>query len=157
MQKQKYLRYSCIIAQIFLYVKGFFEKSEDFFMQRTNTEIAQSIRTLAKARGVTIKQTLADCKINRNFIYDLAHGGSSPSVDKITRIAAYFGVSTAALLGGETENAAPDGLHAFLELYGRLSEADRAELRAYMRKLLENGDCASGTGGTDGASPASRA
>ena len=109
-------------------------------MQRTNTEIAQSIRTLAKARGVTIKQTLADCKINRNFIYDLEHGGSSPSVDKITRIAAYFGVSTAALLGGEAENAAPDGLHAFLELYGRLSEADRAELRAYMRKLLENGD-----------------
>ena len=126
-------------------------------MQRTNTEIAESIRALAKARGVTIKQTLADCKINRNFIYDLEHGGSSPSVDKITRIAAYFGVSTAALLGGEAENAAPDGLHAFLELYGRLSEADRAELRAYMRKLLENGDCASGTGGTDGASPASRA
>ena len=66
-------------------------------------------------------------------------------------------VTAAALLGGEAENAAPDGLHAFLELYGRLSEADRAELRAYMRKLLENGDCASGTGGTDGASPASRA
>ena len=86
-----------MVAQIFLYVKTFFAKSEDFFMQRTNTEIAESIRALAKARGVTIKQTLADCKINRNFIYDLEHGGSSPSVDKITRIADYFGVSTANL------------------------------------------------------------
>ena len=109
-------------------------------MQRTNTEIAESIRALARARGVTIKQTLADCKINRNFIYDLEHGNSSPSVDKIARIADYFGVSTAALLGGETGSAADGGLHAFLELYGKLSDADRAELRAYMRKLLESGD-----------------
>ena len=61
-------------------------------MQRTNTEIAESIRALAGARGVTLKQTLADCGINRNFIYDLEHGNSSPSVDKIARIAAYFGV-----------------------------------------------------------------
>ena len=118
-----------MVAQIFLYVKTFFAKSEDFFMQRTNTEIAESIRALAKARGVTIKQTLADCKINRNFIYD-----------KITRIADYFGVSTAALLAGETERGESGDLHAFLELYRRLSDADRAELRAYMRKLLENGD-----------------
>lgn len=129
-----------MVAQIFLYAKTFFAKSEDFFMQRTNTEIAESIRALAKARGVTIKQTLADCKINRNFIYDLEHGGSSPSVDKITRIADYFGVSTAALLAGETERGESGDLHAFLELYRRLSDADRAELRAYMRKLLENGD-----------------
>ena len=28
-------------------------------MQRTNTEIAESIRALAGARGVTLKQTLA--------------------------------------------------------------------------------------------------
>ena len=96
--------------------------------------------TRKSARGVTIKQTLADCKINRNFIYDLEHGGSSPSVDKITRIADYFGVSTAVLLAGETERGESGDLHAFLELYRRLSDADRAELRAYMRKLLENGD-----------------
>ena len=145
-----------MVAQIFLYVKTFFEKSEDFFMQRTNTEIAESIRALAGARGVTLKQTLADCGINRNFIYDLEHGNSSPSVDKIARIAAYFGVSaavllgggdgadyfgvsTAALLAGETERGESGDLHAFLELYRRLSDADRAALRAYMRKLLESG------------------
>ena len=43
-------------------------------MPQTNKEIAASIRALAKARGVTIKQTLTDCRINRNFIYDLEHG-----------------------------------------------------------------------------------
>lgn len=109
-------------------------------MQNTNTEIADRIRALAKSRGVTVKQTLADCRINRNFIYDIEHGNSSPSVDKITRIADYFGVSTAALLGGGEEQAEGGGLHAFLALYDRLSDADRAELRAYMRKLLESED-----------------
>ena len=126
-----------MVAQIFLYVKTFFAKSEDFFMQRTNTEIAESIRALAGARGVTLKQTLADCGINRNFIYDLEHGNSSPSVDKIARIAAYFGVSTAVLLGGG--DGADGELHAFLALYAKLSGEDRAALRAYMRKLLESG------------------
>ena len=129
-----------MVAQIFLYVKTFFEKSEDFFMQRTNTEIAESIRALAGARGVTLKQTLADCGINRNFISDLEHGNSSPSVDKIARIAAYFGVSAAVLLGGGDGADGADGeLHAFLALYAKLSGEDRAALRAYMRKLLESG------------------
>ena len=95
-----------MIAQIFLYVKGFFEKNGGIFMLQTNMEIAQNIRALAKSRGVTVKQTLADCKINRNFIYDLEHGNSSPSVDKISRIADYFGVGTAALLGGEATDGA---------------------------------------------------
>ena len=145
MKKQKYLYRDPMVAQIFLYVKTFFAKSEDFFMQRTNTEIAESIRALAKARGVTVKQTLADCNINRNFIYDLEHGNSSPSVDKIARIADYFGVSAAVLLGAAgAENAAgapgaDASVHAFLALYEKLSDADRAELRAYMRKLLECG------------------
>ena len=103
-----------MVAQIFLYVKTFFEKSEDFFMQRTNTEIAESIRALAGARGVTLKQTLADCGINRNFIYDLEHGNSSPSVDKIARIAAYFGVSSAAATARTAQTARTASCMPFL-------------------------------------------
>ena len=101
-------------------------------MPQTNKEIAASIRALAKARGVTIKQTLTDCLINRNFIYDLEHGNSSPSVDKIDRIAEYFGVSTAKLLGG-----ADGEIQALLALYEQLSPAAKEELRAYMQTLLK--------------------
>ncbi|MBQ9133386.1 MAG: helix-turn-helix transcriptional regulator [Clostridia bacterium] len=101
-------------------------------MPQTNKEIAASIRALAKARGVTIKQTLTDCRINRNFIYDLEHGNSSPSVDKIDRIAEYFGVSTAKLLGG-----ADGEIQALLALYEQLSPAAKEELRAYMQTLLK--------------------
>ncbi len=100
------------------------------FMQHANKKIAESIRTLAKTRGITVKQTLEDCGINRNFLYDLEHGGSSPSVDKIARIAEYFGVSTAKLLG------ASDDIAAFLTLYEQLSPEAKAALIDYMRSLL---------------------
>lgn len=100
-------------------------------MPQTNKEIANAIRALAKSHGVTVTQTLADCKINRNFLYDLEKGNSSPSVDKLSRIADYFGVSTAKLIGGE------DGeIQALLALYERLSPAAKAELRAYMQSLI---------------------
>ncbi len=100
-------------------------------MPQSNKEIAASIRALAKARGVTIKQTLTDCHINRNFIYDLEHGNSSPSVDKIARIAEYFGTGTAKLLGGDEGE-----VQALLALYEQLSPAGKEELRAYMQTLL---------------------
>lgn len=99
-------------------------------MPRTNPEIAASIRALAKARGITVKQTLQDCGINHNFLYDLEHSNASPSVDKITRIAEYFGVSTAKLLDDVTED-----LQILLALYAQLSPAAKADLLAYMQKL----------------------
>lgn len=100
-------------------------------MPQTNKEIANAIRALAKEHGVTVTQTLADCKINRNFLYDLEKGNSSPSVDKLSRIAEYFGVSTAKLLGGE------DGeVKMLLTLYEKLSPEGKAALRAYMQSLL---------------------
>jgi len=47
----------------------------------------------------------------------------------------------AVLLGDGADGAdGADGeLHAFLALYAKLSDEDRAALRAYMRKLLESG------------------
>ncbi len=100
-----------------------------------NKEIAAAIRSLAEEKGVTITQLLADCSINRNFLYDLEKGNSSPSVDKLARIADYFGVSVARLLGGA------DGEVAYLlELYKKLSPASRAALREYMVGLLEDMD-----------------
>lgn len=99
-------------------------------MPQTNKEIAQTIRDLAKAKGVTVKDTLAACRINRNFIYDLEHGNSSPSVDKIARIAEYFGTTSAKLLGGGEGDVA-----ALLGLYEKLPPEAKAELRAYMERL----------------------
>lgn len=102
-----------------------------YFFMKTNKTLAAGIRALAKERGVTVKKTLEDCGINRNFLYDLEHGDSSPSVDKLGRIAEYFGVSTAKLL-----EEGDDDIAAFLALYEQLSPEARAALREYMQALL---------------------
>lgn len=101
-------------------------------MPRNGSDIAVVIRELAKARGVTVKQTLEDCRINRNFLYDLERGNSSPSVDKLARIAEYFGVSASKLLDAES-----DDISRLIDLYKRLSPRARAELFGYMEGLIE--------------------
>lgn len=101
-------------------------------MPCTNQNIASSIRALAEERGFTVKQLLEDCGINRNFIYDLERGNSSPSVDKIARIAEYLGVSTSRIIEGENGEVA-----ALLALYEKLSPLSKAELRAYMKSLIQ--------------------
>ena len=82
-------------------------------MPQSNKDIALTIRRLAKERSVTVKQTLDDCKINRNFLYDLEKGNSSPSVDKLTRIA------------------------DFLDAFKKLSPSDKQLLIREMTRLLE--------------------
>ena len=100
-------------------------------MPRTNQEIADSIRALAKEHGVTVKQTLDECNINRNFLYDLERGNSSPSVDKLSRIAEYFGESTVKLIDEEDGETA-----LLLELYNKLSPEAKLQTHRYMQSLI---------------------
>lgn len=101
-------------------------------MPKNGSDIAEVIRELAKAKGVTVKQTLEDCRINRNFLYDLERGNSSPSVDKLSRIAEYFGVSASKLIDADS-----DDISHLIELYKRLSPRARTELFGYMESLTK--------------------
>ncbi len=101
-------------------------------MPQTNGEIAARIRKLAKESGVTVKQTLDDCNINRNFLYDLEKGNSSPSANKLYRIAEYFGINVAKLLDSEEHDTAE-----VTELYKKLSPTKRAAVLKYMQELIE--------------------
>lgn len=101
-------------------------------MPKSNMEIAAAIKQAAKKHGVTQKQMLEDCGINPNFLYDLSRGNSSPSVDKLSRIAEYFGMSLSSLLDGE------DGdVTAFLEVFKKLSPDAKILLREYMTELIQ--------------------
>ena len=66
-------------------------------------EIADVIKKSAQSCGITVKQALADCDINKGFIYDLEHKQVYPRVDKVVRLAEYFRVSVDYLLG-RTDN-----------------------------------------------------
>ena len=61
--------------------------------------IAERIKHLCKQKKVTVLSVLLACDVNKNFIYDLEKGGSSPSADKLYRIADYFDCSVDYLLG----------------------------------------------------------
>lgn len=64
-----------------------------------NTHIATAIKNLCKVRGVTITTLLTDCNLTKSFIYDLEKRSTSPSCDKLTRIAERLDCSVDYLLG----------------------------------------------------------
>lgn len=68
-----------------------------------NTHIATTIKTLCKSKGVTISSLLSDCNLTKSFIYDLEKRATSPSCDKMSRIADYLDCSVDYLLG-RTDN-----------------------------------------------------
>lgn len=68
-----------------------------------NVQIAKMVKTLCKEKGITISTLLSDCSLTKSFIYDLEKRLTSPSCDKILRIADYLDCSVDYLLG-RTDN-----------------------------------------------------
>lgn len=64
-----------------------------------NIHISTTIKSLCKAKGISITSLLHDCKLTKSFIYDLEKRSASPSCEKITRIADYLDCSVDYLLG----------------------------------------------------------
>ena len=101
------------------------------------------IQELCRRNKTDVTKMCRALGIPRSTLSELATGRTRQlSLKHAQPIADYFGVGTAALLGGEaTDGAGQRGAIAeFLDLYGRLSPEDKAALRDYMRKLLESGD-----------------
>ncbi len=73
-----------------------------------NIQIAQTLKVLCKEKGITISTLLSDCKLTKSFIYDLEKRSTSPSCDKILRIADYLDCSVDYLLG-RTDNPEING------------------------------------------------
>lgn len=68
-----------------------------------NAHIAGTIKVLCKSKDITISTLLADCGLTKSFIYDLEKRATSPSCEKVSRIADYLDCSVDFLLG-RTEN-----------------------------------------------------
>lgn len=64
-----------------------------------NIHISTTIKSLCKAKGISITSLLHDCKLTKSFIYDLEKRSASPSCEKITKIADYLDCSVDYLLG----------------------------------------------------------
>ena len=68
-----------------------------------NIHIATIIKELCKQNGISISLLLNECSLTKSFIYDLEKRSTSPSCEKITRIADYLDCSVDYLLG-RTDN-----------------------------------------------------
>ena len=79
----------------------------------TSIEIAERISKLCEAKGVSINQMLNDLGFNHNTIGSLRRG-SMPSVDKIEKIADYFGVSIDYIMGRKSSDAEVEDMVEYL-------------------------------------------
>ena len=68
-----------------------------------NIHITTTIKLLCQSKHITISKLLSECNLTKSFIYDLEKRATSPSCDKISRIADYLGCSVDYLLG-RTDN-----------------------------------------------------
>ena len=62
-------------------------------------EVANKIKTVAKAQSVTIGQMLSDCSLGVNTLSSMQSGGYYPRLEAICKIADYLNVSVDYLLG----------------------------------------------------------
>lgn len=75
--------------------------------QDQRTEVGRRIRTLRKSRDLSIHRLAERAAISSGYLSDVERGASSPSAEKLARIAAELGVTTDYLLTGATSAAAP--------------------------------------------------
>ena len=65
----------------------------------SNEQITNTIKKICQEKKITISTLLLNCNITKSFIYDLEKRSTSPSCDKIVRIADYLDCSVDYLLG----------------------------------------------------------
>ena len=100
--------------------------------------------TLLAERGVTAYQVAKATGISTGSLSDWKNGRSSPKVEKLQKIATYFGVSVDYLLGNkQTEEPQSDQIDlsdvelGFLGDYKELTEENKATVRDMVRLMRE--------------------
>ena len=97
------------------------------------------IRKLCQQNGITVTQLENEIGISKNSIYRWQ--ANKPSIDKVQKVAAYFGVTTSDLLGEDTKKDPETltGIEAKLvDLLTQLNPSEEEKVVAYIEGLLAN-------------------
>lgn len=94
------------------------------------------IRKLCQQNGITVTQLENEIGISKNSIYRWQ--ANKPSIDKVQKVAAYFGVTTSDLLGEDTKKDPAQSAESkldieFASLVEDLTEDELREVMEYMR------------------------
>lgn len=65
----------------------------------TNLQLITNIKSICKTQNIPLGEMLEQCNLSKGFIYDVEKRDRTPSIDKVTAIAEYFGVSVDYLVG----------------------------------------------------------
>lgn len=72
-----------------------------------NSQLITNIKSVCKRQSIPFSEMLERCGLSKGFMYDVEKRDRSPSIDKITAIAEFLGVSVDYLLGRADE---PEGM-----------------------------------------------
>lgn len=99
---------------------------------------------LCESKGVTDSRACLEMGFSRSYAAKMKNKSGAPSIDKLSTMADYFGVSVDYLLNGEKENPASvaDGVDDLdveaLDIMHQLPPEKRAAALAMLRGLLSN-------------------
>ncbi len=103
-----------------------------------NYDIAQRIKELCKQNQITVTNLLAECTLSKSFIYDLEKRSTSPSCEKIIKIANFFNVSVDFILCLTDINANNGDVPKISYKTNELSNDDIKQVQSYIDFLLFN-------------------
>lgn len=89
-----------------------------------NTHIATTIKQLCKKNNISITTLLNECNLTKSFIYDLEKRLTSPSCEKIAKIADYLNCSVDYLLGRTNDPKSMSNISSPVYIIGKNGEKE---------------------------------
>lgn len=103
----------------------------------TNEALILNIERYCKLRGEKKTNACAEAGVGKSFISDLRRG-QSPAIEKVAKLAAYFGCSVSDLVGDSAEAAADPREQAFLDLVRQMDEAQQDMMYKFLKSMVED-------------------
>ena len=104
-------------------------------------KVVQNIQRICKERGTTTTVACKESGAGKDMVSALKKQGTIPSVEKMSRLAAYLGVTTSELLGekiGPTPVSKGEPDPELWEIIQRIPESRMPEVERYLRFQAES-------------------
>ena len=98
--------------------------------------IAAKLQNLRLKKGKSLQQVADAVGVSKTHVWELERGRTgNPSLEMLTKLADYFGVTIRSLVGEEPESSADERLVRMFRQAGELSERDRDILDDMIQSL----------------------
>lgn len=104
----------------------------------------QNIKNLLDSRGISYSRAGRESGAGEDFIRNIDRKSSSPSIDKVKKMADYLGVTVNDLIGeekapGARDSPEPEGLDELCRVYRSFNDEGREKLLDYADDMVKSG------------------